>query len=127
LANPAYLGGIMKLNIKWTDDCQGKKDFDGDIVAISTRYWPGQVTVYDTAHPERGLHEISRGCPSATSTIILTDGFPHHNGDSIDLAQQDFEADTFEEIDSQVQAWTQLQMDRITKALCAEFNVVPPI
>ena len=25
----------------WTDDCQGKKDYDGNMVSISTRYWPG--------------------------------------------------------------------------------------
>ncbi len=30
----------MRLAAKWTNDCQGKKDYDGSIVRITTRYWP---------------------------------------------------------------------------------------
>jgi hypothetical protein len=26
--------------IKWRNDCQGKKDYDGRIVHVSSRYWP---------------------------------------------------------------------------------------
>ena len=30
----------FKLVARWTDDCQGKKDFDGRLLSYSTRYWP---------------------------------------------------------------------------------------
>jgi len=35
---------------KWTNDCQGKKDFDGPIVTLSSRYWPsgGGFSMLDT-------------------------------------------------------------------------------
>ena len=38
----------MNVPAKWTDDCQGKKDYDGKILCLSTRYWPrgGGVTVH---------------------------------------------------------------------------------
>lgn len=31
---------MPRINARWTDDCQGKKDFDGTIIDISSRYWP---------------------------------------------------------------------------------------
>ena len=30
----------LKVSARWTNDCSGKKDFDGRIVDLSTRYWP---------------------------------------------------------------------------------------
>lgn len=112
----------MKLNIEWTDDCQGKKDYDGDIVAVSTRYWPGPVTVFDTATPEKGLHEIPGGKPSATCSIMLSNGYPHHNDETVDLISRDFEGDTFEAVAKKIETWAQKQMNRVEKALRAEFK-----
>jgi len=112
----------MKLKIKWTGDCQGKKDYDGDIVAVSTRYWPGTLTVFDTAHAEKGLHEIQGGKPSATCTIMLSNGYPHHNDETSDLIEKDFVGDTFEDVATQVEVWAQEQMNRVETALRAEFN-----
>ena len=112
----------MKLEISWTDDCQGKKDYDGDIVAVSTRYWPGPATVFDTAHPGLGLHEIPGGKPSARCSIILSNGYPYHNSETEPLIEKEFEGDSFGAVAAQVELWAQEQMDRVEKALRAEFN-----
>lgn len=98
----------MKSEIEWTDDCSGKKDYDGDIVAVSTRYWPKRYQ--------------DNGKVSATSSIMLSDGCPDHNGETEDLISKDFEGDTFAEVAIQVQGWVQEQMDRVEKALRAEFG-----
>ena len=110
----------MKLNIKWTDDCQGKKDYDGEIVAVSTRYWPGYMTIFDSREPEKGLHEVPAGKPSAACSIILSDGLL--NGEYENLIHGRFEGDTFEDVAAQVESWAQEQMDRVEKALRAEFQ-----
>ena len=110
----------MKLHIVWTNDCQGKKDYDGDIVAVSTRYWPGPITVFDSAHREKGLHQIDGGPPSATCTIRLLNGC--HNDESVTLIGKDFEGKTFEEVARKVERWAQTQMNRVEKALRAEFK-----
>ena len=98
----------MKLEIKWTDDCQGKKDYDGDIVAVSTRYWPKSYQ--------------SNSKVSAKCNIILSDGFPHHNGEIECLVSAVFEGDSFPEVSAQVELWAQNQMDRVSSVLLAEFN-----
>lgn len=98
----------MKLNIEWTDDCQGKKDYDGDVVAISTRYWPSRCQ--------------QNGRVSAKCSIIISDGYPHHNGESEELAFKDFEGETFEQVSAQVKMWAQEQANRVYSALRTEFG-----
>lgn len=31
---------MKKVPATWEDDCQGKKDYDAELVSLSTRYWP---------------------------------------------------------------------------------------
>ena len=103
----------MKLNITWKNDCQGKKNYDGKLVTITTHYWPGPYAVFDL-----GLHEIYGARPSAKSTIWLVDCFGE------ELATKDFEGESFDDVDEQVKSWGQQQMDRIATALRAEFGKV---
>lgn len=114
----------MKIGIAWTNDCQGKKDYDGSLVRVSTRYWPGPVTVFDSRTPEKGLHEIDGGKPSAHSSIIFSDGAEDGGGETEYLVDRHFDGPTFEDVSAQVEAWAQQQMDRIAKALRAEFCAV---
>jgi len=114
----------LKLNAKWEDDCCGKKDYDGDILRISSRYWPrgGSTLSFNTATPELGLHHVDDGNkPSATSNLLL-----YANGGYLVLATKDFEAETFEEVAAQVEAWAQEQMDKAVAALRTAFNFVTP-
>jgi hypothetical protein len=101
-----------KLSAKWTDDCQGKKDYDGDIISISTRYWPAK---------DYRLIGGNLVKPSANCSLILR----HGEDDYFELISKDFEADTFEEIKVLVEKWAQEQMDRIVDLLRTIFpNIV---
>jgi hypothetical protein len=103
-----------RLDAQWADDCCGKKDYDGDIISISTRYWPrggGHGFMFDTNHPERGCQDIKNDEPpsACSSLILLIKGYP----DFITLAEKRFVADTPEEVQAQVERWAQKQMNRL--------------
>lgn len=60
--------------VAWSGDCSGKKDYDGKLLVVSTRYWPagGGFYIMDSRHPEKGLYPSNNGQPpSAHSSIIL--------------------------------------------------------
>lgn len=113
----------FKLDAKWTDDCQGKKDYDGEILSISTRYWPrgGGFHVFDRDNPKRGFQGNEARPqirPSAQSQLVIY----HAESGYLTLVEQEFEAETQEEVQAQVEAWAQAQMDRAVAALQREFG-----
>jgi len=116
----------MSLEAQWTDDCCGKKDYDAPIISLSTRYWPrggGHFVVTNTpGQPVKieGNEARPEIKPSATASIMIN--FAEDVGMDAILAQHDFEAETFEELKLQVEAWAQQQMDRIVAAVRREFN-----
>lgn len=95
----------------WTHDCQGKQDYDADLVRLSARYWPagGGMLVYDTRTGDwlKPNVEIK---PSATATIMLQDA---------DLYEASFNGDTEAEVKAQVEAWANEQFDKIAAAMRA--------
>lgn len=113
---------------EWTDDCQGKKDYDPSIVSISTRYWPrgGGFLLFNSHTGEFQENDARPDIrPSATSSLVIDyrqgegeDAYVDH----LDLAVAEFEADTEEEVKAQVEAWAQLQMDRAVAVLWKEFG-----
>jgi len=110
----------LRLSAKWTDDCQGKKDYDGEILSVSTRYWPsgGGFHILD----EHGFRQNEDGSqPSANSSLLIWHG-EKEMGDYIELVSKDFKADTFELVAAQVEEWAQQQMDIAVSALRAAFN-----
>lgn len=116
----------LTLDIAWTDDCQGKKDYDGSIVVISTRYWPrgGGFTVFNTSTgifaDNSDRPEIK---PSAHCTVYLEDGYPDSNGRTVGVLDRSFEGETFEEVKAQVEQWAQDQANRVYRAVAREFGV----
>jgi hypothetical protein len=65
----------MKLAAKWTNDCGGKKDYDGDILSVSTRYWPADGGFWIDKGDGLGLRKndvLSK--PSAKSSLLLWNG-----------------------------------------------------
>lgn len=116
----------LKLNAQWTDDCCGKKDYDGDILSISTRYWPkgGGFRIFDSSMPQLGLQKsedvFPNAPPSAHASIMLRT--PDAGvSESVRLAEKDFKGDSFEEVKAAVEAWGQEQMDRIVEILQPHF------
>lgn len=102
---------------EWTDDCQGKKDYDGDLVRLSTRYWP-RGGGFDIFSRESGWSNGSPDIkPSATSEIFICTA-----GIDLTLAKKEFEAETEAEVKSQVEEWADRQYQRIVRALEVEFG-----
>jgi hypothetical protein len=110
----------MKRNVleglKWTLDCQGKQDFDGEIVSLSTRYWPrgGGFTVLE-AGPWRWEENKDRPeiKPSANASIMLL---------GKELVSQDFEAETEAEVKQLVEAWARTEIERIAATVTKLFE-----
>lgn len=112
----------------WTDDCQGKKDFDGPIISLSTRYWPGpegggsmmvsnvagKVTIGTLPYGPR---------PSAHALIHLNIG-PREDDDGgggyLIWREKSFEADTEAAIKVEVEVWAKEQMKAIIALLGGE-------
>lgn len=98
----------MKLYAQWMPDCQGKQDFDGPLISVSTRYWPDF-----TAH----------------SSIILRLGPKQPNdggGDYLVWRDRKFSGDTEAEVKSQVEAWAKMQMEDIVGLLGGEASFRKP-
>lgn len=118
----------MKPAARWTPDCQGKWDYDGQMISISTRYWPrgGGFHLSDGKgefRPSIETHPEIR--PSANAAINVNCGEPDENGFNSDyahLVEQDFEADTEEEVKAAVEVWVAEQYQRIVKCLLAEYG-----
>ena len=83
---PRHNGGAVDGEPHWSPDCQGKWDYDGVILRVSSRYWPGNYR--------------QDGRPSATSTILDAER---------EVAKQDFVGDTEAEVKAAVEAWVREQ------------------
>ncbi len=110
---------------RWTDDCQGKKDFDGSVVELSTRYWPGAnsgygVTLLSMAHNGHVREElVPHGSRHhAHTSICLVRGT---GGDLLTLAGEHFFGDSFDEVKLAVEAWAQRMVARVWRTVIAEF------
>ena len=79
---------------RWTSDCNGKQDYDGRMLSISTRYWPAWKS--------------SDRRPSAHAAIHVNHGRPDPDddwGDYTVLFDQEFSAATESEVKVLVEAW----------------------
>lgn len=108
----------LKVPAEWTDDCQGKKDYDGELVSLSTRYWPagGGFSMFSR---ETGWVDNPADCkPSANAKILLR----HAGDDYVIFAEQEFEDASLEAVKAKVETWAEQQYQRVIKALRAEFG-----
>jgi len=116
---------VLTIPAKWTDDCQGKKDYDGEFVSVSTRYWPRGGGFFIIRSDANGVEVDENPAPeippSARSEILLYHGDPG-SGDSITLAERKFEGETLEEVKSQVEEWAAAQYIRVAMAVAREFG-----
>lgn len=95
----------MKPCAAWSDDYGGKQDYDGRLLSISTRYWPG--------------FKSRDGRPSAKASIVLNHGEPDQYGfnDYAVWREREFSAETEAEVKAAVEAWVQEQFDEVRSLL----------
>lgn len=101
---------------EWTDDCQGKKDYDAPLVSLSTRYWPrgGGFAVLSQGRGWEDNDARPNIRPSARAKIIL-----HTRGDDSVIAEQYFEHDTEEAVKAAVEEWAEGQYLRVYQLMHA--------
>lgn len=101
----------------WSNDCQGKKDFDGRLLSISTRYWPASPSAPNEFNTATGKWTTAPygAKPSAAASIVINHGAPDQYGfgDYATLCEQKFEADTEQEVKALVEAWVKAECNRI--------------
>ena len=107
-------------NARWTDDCAGKKNFDGDVLSISTRYWPagGGFFISKGGKLRPSIEVCPDIKPSATAALMLRLA----GGRYIAIVAQAFKADTPEEVFAAVEVWATAQFNRAIAALSREFG-----
>jgi hypothetical protein len=101
----------------WIPDCNGKANYDAQIVRLDTRYWPPWKS-----HNNRA---------SAKATIYLEAGkveldpIPKYgfqlDSKAVALAEKRFEEDTEGEVKAAVEAWALVQVERVWAAVIREF------
>ena len=105
---------------EWTQDCQGKQDYDADLVTLSSRYWPrgGGFHTYDSQKRAwEGNEARPEIKPSAASSIYVGED---------EIVTAEFEADTEEEVKAQVETWAAEKVALIRAAVIAALRSVAP-
>jgi hypothetical protein len=107
---------------EWKPDCQGKWDYDCDLVSLSCRYWPqgGGFHVYDTMNGSWEGNEVRPGIrPSAKASICIGD---LAIGPYEELAEVKFDGDTEDEVKAKIEAWAAEMIGRVDAAIRREFE-----
>lgn len=119
------MGETPKVPVVWTPDCQGKWDYDGALVALSTRYWPrgGGFSVLGAegfvTNGEQGIR------PSAHATLYLGNATNEFLDEAVELAEIEVEGETEAEVKLAVEVWAAEQWGRVRQAMLTEFKEVP--
>lgn len=106
----------MELQAEWTPDCQGKWDFDADLVRLSCRYWPqgGGISIFDTS---TGAWEDNDARPhippSAMASIYIQDR---------EVAKAEFDGNTEAEVKAKVEQWARQQFAVIVGAVHSAYG-----
>lgn len=106
---------------EWSNNCQGKKDYDGRLLSISTRYWPASPTSLNAYDTKTGKwSEVPYGgTPSASAAIHINFGEPdqYGYGDYATLVEKEFSAPTEAEVKALVEAWVKETCETILTSL----------
>jgi hypothetical protein len=98
------------LRAEWENDCQGKRDFDCEIIGLSSRTYPrgGGFTAYGPG----GVIERDEDRPH-----IKPSGVAHIAVDGACVLTKNFEAETSKEVESQIEQWAKEQHAKIVAAV----------
>lgn len=95
----------------WTTDCGGKQDYDGEIISISTRYWPANRSSDNRPSAHAAIH-LKLGPVS-----VHWPGPYLADGEYRVWREQHFAASTEAEVKHQVEAWVHTQVQEIVALL----------
>lgn len=118
----------LRHNAEWSNDCCGKKDFDGTAVSISTRYWPagGSALVLDTESCDAGLKKLNDGSRSSAKASLILDTESNPYG-FLTLVESDYiEGDSFYEVQRKVEDWVQNEFDKLVNILSRHYVIKKP-
>ena len=113
---------------RWTPDCQGKWDFDGRFIVVSSRYYPqgGGFHIFDRVNGFRPSIETNPNLrPHAVSAIHLEHGEADdngHNADYLIITEKEFDGDTEAEVKARVETWVQEQVQVIADLLIKHYG-----
>jgi hypothetical protein len=110
----------MKLDISWTDAPAGRKNYDGNLLVVSTRYKPsrpGWTPLDNGEWIDTGLMK-----PCAHVALWIQNGAERDGYADEGLAEAYFEGDSFEDVKRQVEEWAQAQADKVYAAVRAAFS-----
>ena len=91
----------MQIDAEWSDDCGGKRDYDADLISISSRCYPGT--------PQ-----------TAVSSLIL---WEKNASVGITLTEENFQGTTREEVEHKVEKWAQARFEEIVELLKTKFQI----
>ncbi len=107
-----------RLDANWTDDCQGKKNYDGQIISIQSRFWP----TIDLTNPD-----VRRILPSAKAAICIHFKSKQKSGEmtenQIILIEREFEDQSEEVVKEQVEVFCEYEFMKIANILSKFYNI----
>lgn len=97
-------------DLEWTNDCQGKMDYDGEVLSVSTRYWPrgGGFHIMTGGGSWEGNETRPEIKPSAHSSILLF---------GKEIVKKEFEGETPAEVHYAVEVWVREQVTSLAQHL----------
>lgn len=107
---------------EWTPDCHGKQDYDGRLLSISVRYWPGPegggAMTFDTATRVIGTAPYGQE-PSAHAAIVLNHGQPdeYGYGEEVPWREKEFSGPTEDAVKAMVEDWVRGQFNEVRRLL----------
>ena len=102
----------LSLDAEWKDDCQGKKDFDGNILLLSTRFYSES---YHLRWPAK------RKMASAASGLYFAAKI-NDESEWITLYKKEFEGATDSEVKKAVEDWTKSVFQEISQVVIDHFK-----
>lgn len=88
--------------VRWEDDCQGKADYDGPLLSVSSRYWPAKFGHRHSAH----------------SALVLHHGKPDDQGwkgERKIICEREFTGSSKEDVQQQVEEWVDNMSHRVLR------------
>ncbi len=106
----------QKLRAYWTTDCQGKKDYDTEIISFSCRIYPPRYN-NDSLYSGSAHLYLRNGNGEGFFEDINNETREYREGDYFELASNDFESDSESGLKAQIENWCDEKYNVLIKGL----------